>query len=223
MKATIPLFAILLASCTDRSLIYTGTQTGLHVQGVKNNVPEKISIGYDRNEFGWFPNGGNSSARGAFDAEFSPASGLAISDSLSTGEAAGGTSSSEEEIAKQCLIVTSSSKFNLGIEAGNPDGVAPSFNAGFKRSIFALFPHTKGELPSAHTAMSVHASGLATKIAAPNGLDPNQRLQSATGVRVVQSIATGQAAVNLVNNATPNTTANAASTVAPLGTPALQE
>ncbi len=226
MKASLILLLlfplVLLTSCTDRSLIYTGTQGGIHVQGIKNNVPEKVSIGYDRNEFGWFPNGANTSARGSFDAEFSPTSGLAIADSLTTGEAAGGGIVSEEEISKQCMLVTSSSKFNLGIEVGNPDGVAPSFNAGFKRSIFALFPRTHKELPSTHTAMSVHASGLAGKIDKPKGLSTQQHLNSGSGVRVVQSIATGQAAVNLVNKATPQTSAEQAATVAPLGTPAAE-
>lgn len=222
MKASLLLPFFMLVSCTDRSLIYTGTQGGLHVQGIKNNVPEKVSIGYDRNEFGWFPNGANTSAQGSFDAEFSPTSGLAIADSLTTGGAAGGELVSEEEIAKQCMLVTSSSKFNFGIEAGNPDGVAPSFNAGFKRSIFVLFPRTQKELPSTHTALSVHASGLTGKIDKPKGLSTQQHLKSGNGVRVVQSIATGQAAVNLVNKATPQTSAQQEATVAPLGTSAAE-
>jgi hypothetical protein len=220
MKTIACLPLVLLVSCTDRALIYTGTQAALNVQGIKNNVPEKVSIGYDRNEFGWFPNGANSSARGSFDAEFSPTSGLAISDSLTTGEAAGGDPVDEKDVSRQCMLVTSSSKFNLGIEAGNPDGVAPTFNAGFKRSIFALFPKTKGELPSTHTAMSVHASGLTGKIDKPKGLSAQQHLQSENGVRVVQSIATGDAAVNLVNKATPQTSADKSSAVSALGSPA---
>jgi hypothetical protein len=208
----------LLSSCLNRPVIYTGTQLGVHAHGVKEGVPQKASIGYDRSEFAWLPRGRHSSVKGAFDAEFRGFSGLAISDLLATGAAAGGDPDAGINVEpNESLVVSTTTKFNLGLEAGTTDGASPSLNAGLKRSVFAIFPSakranptpgnvdilagdpssTKEDLPSTYTDLSVHASGLTAKVKEPKGIDLERRLSSDTGVRTVQTVATGEAATRL--------------------------
>lgn len=204
MKAQIALLLVpvlLVSGCLNRPVIYTGTQFGAHVQGIKNSVPEKLTVAYDRSEYAWLPRGAESSVKAGFDAEYRGLAGLAISDVLATGAAAGG-SQEDVETEPQSLVVSTTTKFNLGLDAGGgTDGAAPSANAGLKRSVFALFPATRGasDLPSAYADMSIHASGLTEKIAAPKGIDPARHLKAENGVRVVQTIATGRAATLLGN------------------------
>ncbi len=212
------LIAGLLPSCLQRPVIYTGSQLGVHAQGVKEGVPQKASFGYERTEFAWLPRGKHSSVKAAFDAEYRGFNGLAVSDLLATGAAAGGVPNPEDNSEpNQSLVVSTTTKFNMGLEAGTTDGIAPSLNAGLKRSVFAVFPEAKRtpsspvvvnplsnypssqqkDLPSTYTDLSVHASGLTAKIPAPKGIDEKRRLSSDTGVRIVQTIATGEAATRL--------------------------
>jgi hypothetical protein len=209
---------ILLPSCLQRPVIYTGSQLGVHAQGVKEGIPQKATLGYDRIEFAWLPRGKHSSIKAAFDAEYRGFHGLAVSDLLATGAAAGGSPGAEvASEPNQSLVVSTTTKFNMGLEAGTTDGNAPSLNAGLKRSVFAVFPEAKRsasspvvvnplsnypsseqqDLPSTYTDLSVHASGLAAKIPAPKGIDEKRRLSSETGVRIVQTVATGEAATRL--------------------------
>jgi hypothetical protein len=194
--------ALLVSGCLNRPVVYTGTQFGAHVQGVKNSVPEKLTVAYDRSEYAWLPRGAESSVKAGFDAEYRGLAGVAISDLLATGAAAGGSPDAVVETEPQSLVVSTTTKFNLGIDAGGgTDGAAPSANVGLKRSVFALFPATKGasDLTPAYADLSIHASGLTEKIAAPKGIDPARHLKADNGVRVVQTVATGTAATLLGN------------------------
>jgi hypothetical protein len=200
----------LLNSCADRPIVYVGTQLGLHAQGVKDGYPNKVSVGYDRQELAWLPDANRSDLVGGFDGEVSGINGIAVAEVLATGEAAAGEPS-EADVASdvsspakyapftKTLIVSTTTKFNLGIEAASSDGASPSLNAGLKRSVLALFPALDGNsgenIPSTYSDITVHASGFRGAHENPKGI-PNEkrRLTTGKGVRVVQTIATGKAA-----------------------------
>ncbi len=211
MKAAlIPIFFALL-SCADRPLVYTGSQLGVHASGLKNSVPEKLSVGYDRNEYAWLPKGGSSSVQGSYDTEYRYPASIAISESLITGKAAAGEISEHQvedgnrESEESDLIVSTNTKTNLGIEGAPTDGSSFSFNFGFKRSVLALFPRQKdptsnGELPSSYTDISVHANGALGKLNNPQAIaESRQMTGDFSGARIVQTIATGKAAENLTH------------------------
>jgi len=187
----LPLF--LVASCADRPVVYTGTQLGAHVQGIKENVPQKVSLGYDRTELAWIPNGNAATVKGLFDGEFHPLAGAAIRDELATGDAAS-NKATNGNWEPQSMLVSTSSNVNLGINASQADGASPSFNFGFKRSALSLFPKSNSDLPPTRSAFSVHSSGLTSKIEKPQSLTEKQWLQSPNGIRITQAIATGKAA-----------------------------
>jgi hypothetical protein len=199
MKYSLLPISLLLFSCADRPLIYTGSQFAVHASGLKNEIPEKLSVGYDRTEYAWLPKGRSSSVQGSYDAEYRYNGGIAVSDQLITGPAAGGDST-EETYKNSDLIVSTNTKTNLGIEAVPSDGKGPSFNFGFKRSVLALFPKQteSNDLPSTYTDMTLHANGWAKNLVSPKGIATSRHIVGdAPGARIVQTIATGVAAENL--------------------------
>lgn len=142
----IPLTMIsLLASCTDRPFIYTGSNFGVHAAGMRSEVPEKLNVGYERSEYAWLPRGGSSSLRGSYDAEYRYPANIAISEKLITGPAARRNpmeeDANEEGRGKASdLVLSTNTRVNLGIEGSPSDGPGFSFNFGFKRAVLALFP-----------------------------------------------------------------------------------
>lgn len=134
-----------LASCTDRPLIYTGSNFGVHAAGMKSEIPEKLNVGYERSEYAWMPRGGASSVRGSYDAEYRYPANIAVSEKLITGPAARQNpmeqDENEEERGKASdLVLSTNTRVNLGIEGAPSDGPGFSFNFGFKRAVLALFP-----------------------------------------------------------------------------------
>lgn len=204
MKAILLIFPCLILSCAQRPLIYTGSQLGIHASGLKNEIPEKLSVAYDRTEYVWLPKGGSSSVQGSYDAEYRYPAGIAVSELLITGPAAAGGVSDpaiDGENKKSDLIVSTNTKTNLGIEAMPSDGNSFSLNFGFKRSVLALFPRQNGmreDLPSTYTDLSLHANGFGRKLNNPQAIaDSRQMTGDGSGARIVQTIATGRAAENL--------------------------
>lgn len=202
----LPLLSIVLPSCADRPLVYVGSQLGAHAQGINDGYPSKLSLGYDRTELTHLPNAPNQPVMGGFDGEIAGLKGIAISEILATGDAASGNSIPTQDCGHQdntkpfshSMVVSTNSKFNLGMEMASTDGASPSLNAGFKRSVLAIFPACNQAMPSVYADISVHSSGLRGKIDTPNGI-PNgeRRLTPANGTRVVQTLAIGPAAVEL--------------------------
>ncbi len=204
--AALFLISCVLLSCAQRPLIYTGSQLGIHASGLKNEIPEKLSVGYDRAEYAWLPKGGSSSVQGSYDAEYRYPAGIAVSELLITGPAASGETPeiSEQDGNKDSdLIVSTNTKTNLGLEAMPSDGNSFSLNFGFKRSVLALFPlqrkdNPTGELPSTYTDLSLHANGFSKKLGNPQAIAESRQMTGDTsGARIVQTIATGAAAENL--------------------------
>ncbi len=212
MKLATFLLPLIFISCADRPLIYTGSQLGVHASGLKNSIPEKLSLGYERNEYAWLPKGGASSVQGSYDAEYRYPSSIAVSELLITGPAASGEKAeltNQGANKKSNLIVSTNTKTNFGIEGAPTDGSSFSFNFGFKRSVLALFPRQNdppnstdknipGELPSTYTDVSVHANGIASNLKNPQSIATSRQMKGeASGARIVQTIATGEAAENL--------------------------
>lgn len=208
MKAIFLIFPCILLSCAQRPLIYTGSQLGIHASGLKNEIPEKLSVAYDRTEFAWLPKGGSSSVQGTYDAEYRYPAGIAVSELLITGPAAAGETSDPALTGDKNsdLIVSTNTKTNLGIEAMPSDGNSFSLNFGFKRSVLALFPKqndASGDLPSTYTDLSLHANGFGRKLNKPQAIaDSRQMTGDGSGARIVQTIATGRAAENLAQSET---------------------
>ena len=150
MKLHLFLPVALLASCAERPLIYTGSHFGVQASGLKSQIPEKVSLGYERSEFAWLPRGGASSVRGSYDTEYRFPSSVAISEKLITGLAANANpanhsddshNNNEENRGKDSdLILSTNTRMNLGLEGAPSDGPSFSFNFGFKRAVLALFP-----------------------------------------------------------------------------------
>ncbi len=208
MKIASLLLPLTVVSCAHRPLIYTGTQLGVHASGLKNNVPEKLSFGYDRNEFAWLPKGGASSIQGSYDAEYRYPAGIAVSELLITGPAAAGEKGEDQdkENKKSDFIISTNTKTNLGLEGPATDGTSFAMNFGFKRSVLALFPEQKDpnlntDLPSSYTDVSVHANGMGQNLNNPQSIAASRQMKGdATGARIVQTIATGEAAENLATS-----------------------
>ena len=207
MKPLVMFLPFALFSCADRPLIYTGTQFSIHASGVKNEVPEKLAVGYDRSEYVWLPRGGASSIQGAYDAEYRFPQSLAVSELLITGKAAAGEKTApneKDENRDSDLIVSTNTKANLGVEGLPTDGNAGfSFNFGYKRSVLALFPKqandsANGELPSTYTDLTLHANSGISPLNNPRAIAEERQIKAGNqGARIVQTIATGAAAENL--------------------------
>lgn len=208
MKAAIIPLSLVLVSCAERPLIYTGSQFGVHASGLKNEIPEKLSVAYDRSEYVWLPKGGSSSVQGAYDAEYRYPAGIAVSELLVTGPAAAGETGDGKDDGnkKSDLIVSTNTKTNLGLEGMPSDGNSFSLNFGFKRSVLALFPkqaQAEGDLPSTYTDMSLHANGFLRKLTNPLAIAESRQIAGdAFGARIVQTVATGRAAENLTQGET---------------------
>lgn len=211
MKAALLPLPLVLLSCAQRPLIYTGTQVGIHASGLKNEIPEKLSVGYDRTEYAWLPKGGSSSIQGTYDAEYRYPAGIAVSELLITGPAASGEdqgSTAQDGNKDSDLIASTNTKTNLGLEAMPSDGNSFSLNFGFKRSALALFPkqgkdNRDGELPSTYTDLSLHANGLSKKLDNPQSIAGSRQMTGdGSGARIVQTIATGEAAEHLTKGET---------------------
>jgi len=198
----------LLISCADRPILLTSSQFAVHATGLKSEVPEKVTVGFDRSEFGWFPHGEHTSVLGNYDTEYRYPGAIAISELLVTGNAAAcddrlGSPTDDTPVLDQSpLIVSTNTRTNLGAELGGSDGSAFSFNFGFKRAVLALFPRqpptSSEELPSTYSDIAVHTGlGAARSIAEPRSIGKERRLTTPSGARITQTIATGSAAEKL--------------------------
>lgn len=203
-----------LTQCAQqRPFVATSSQVAAHASGLTQGIPNKLKLGYGRREVVHLPEGLNNGdgVAGSLDAEYRSFGGAAISETLSTGEAAKllvakegqPKESKKKKFQSGCgeRFVSTNTRFNLGLEGIGVDGAGPSVNFGFRRSILALFAPVNKKcdpaLPSTYADVSIHVGRTIPGIPQvdPRGIARERRLSKVvSGARIVQHVATGKAA-----------------------------
>lgn len=211
-RTLLPLLAVALltSGCANKLVFTTKSSIGLDVSGTAE-VPNKVSFSYNRQELSIVPrksNGDAHSVYGGLDADIGFWSGSVIKQTFATGIAAdlasGGALPAAAAAATQntetdSLVFCTATTFGLHLSAGDGQ-VQPNMLMGYRRGEAAYIP-----VPDpAQEVRPVYADLL---INTKDSDDPAARAVTThfpsanSGVRIKQSFATGQAAINLARDA----------------------
>jgi hypothetical protein len=192
--------------CSSKNVIFaTNSSIGLDVSGIGTTLPNHASVAYDRQEIIYVPKGCPSepSVLGTLDSELTWTKGVAVGETFATGDAALAASKkakADTQNAERMLILTGT-RTGFSLDFGQPDLNAPSFLFGYKRFNLAVVPPRPDshEIQSVFADISIHGSGIRGSFAPSNPNFEGRTLSDEHGVRIVQTVATGKAAVTLVN------------------------
>jgi hypothetical protein len=197
-----------IPGCASKNVIFSTTSViGLDVSGTGTGLPNHVSVAYDRGEMVYAPRGNvlEPSVLGTLDSELTWFNGVAIGETFATGNAArtvhGSKVVSKKENLEPLLVLTGT-RFGLNLDAGQEGLNAPSLLAGYKRFNLAVVPPKpdSDEIQSVYADISIHSSGIAGKFEPDNpNLKDRQLSEDHGGVRIVQTIATGKAATDFVD------------------------
>lgn len=205
---------VLLTGCANRLVFTTQTSLGLDVSGTAQ-VPNKVSLSYNRYEAAIVPrktNGDAHSVYGGLDADISFIKGSTIQQTFTTGEAAklatgSGTaptnSSGTANTDAAPLIFVTGTTFGLHLTAGEQE-LAPNLLMGYRRSEATVIPvpDAAQEVRPVYADILINTkdnpslgktNGTATPI--------TTNFPAVSGTRIKQSFATGTAAINLAKDA----------------------
>jgi hypothetical protein len=198
--------------CRTRNVVFaTNSSIGLDVSGVTTQaVPDHVSVAYDRKEVVYVPKGSvkDPSVLGTLDAELGWFNGVAVSETFATGSAARVAADPlvpTDTAPAKCdapLLVLTKTALGLSLDWVQSDDVTPSLQFGYKRSNLAVVPPLAGDqdIASVYADISIHSSGLLGKVEPKDNRNlTGRQLSGGSGVRIVQSVATGQAATRFVS------------------------
>jgi hypothetical protein len=194
--------ATLGAGCKNRLVFATHTSLGLDVSGTAQ-VPDKVSLSYNRYEVAIVPrktNGEAHSVFGGMDADMKFFGGQTIKQTFATGKAAMNATDapplpkefpSKTDTADYPLVFATGTTFGLHLSAGEGE-VKPSLLLGYRRSEAVTIP-----VPDpAMEARSVYADILINTSSETN-TPITTNFSALGGVLIKQTFATGRAAESL--------------------------
>jgi hypothetical protein len=206
----VPIMAVLclgFAGCRSSNVIFaTNTSIGLDVSGTSTMVPNHVSLAYGREETIFVPKGTSAEASilGTLDSEMTWLNGVAIGETFATGQAA--IALTEELPVKarglEPMLVLTGTRFGLNLDFGQTNMNAASLLVGYRRFNLAVVPPRPDfdEIQPVYGDITIHGSGLAGKFTPTSPRFEERQLSGNSGVRIVQTIATGRAAVEFVHN-----------------------
>ncbi|MBZ0090993.1 MAG: hypothetical protein K8F27_02035 [Sulfuricellaceae bacterium] len=213
--------AALAGGCaSEREVLFFGTHTalGVDVSGTVG-VPDSISLGYQRREVAVVPPKKDGTARsvlGATDSDLGLGD-LRLKQLFATGEAARqaagsptapATPAANAGTSRQPILFTTEANLSLLHVQASSSSLAPRLSLGYSRSEITLIPvaYDDNEAASVYADISIE-SGSADKPDSQSTSNVEKELgqhpsRFSGGIRLVQSFATGDAAVRLVENNT---------------------
>ncbi|MHB9117810.1 MAG: hypothetical protein ACYC2R_06015 [Burkholderiales bacterium] len=215
--------AALAGGCaSEREVLFFGTHTalGVDVSGTVG-VPDSVSLGYQRREVAVVPpkkDGTTRSVLGATDSDLGLGD-VRIKQLFATGEAARQAAGSSAAAApatpaansgtsRQPILFTTEANLSLLHVQASSSSLSPRLSLGYSRSEITLIPvaYDDNEAASVYADISIESgsagksdSQITSNVEKELGQHPSR---FSGGIRLVQSFATGDAAVKLVENNT---------------------
>jgi len=215
------LLPLALAGCAGNHLYFgTGTSVGLDVSGT-TQVPDHVSFAYRRSEIALVPerpDGSSHSVLGGIDSDVAFFGDLKIKQVFATGEAAKNVADrmnestpaagpaedrpaddSRTERTSQRLVIVTGTTLGVELQYGQ-EALSPSLLVGYRRgeaTVIAVDEQSQ-EVRSVYADISIDTTRADGAAASPVRIEA--RPTTVEGIRIVQRIATGEAAERLTAN-----------------------